>query len=140
MWEVHGPGLEEAPSVQLTCHCELHPRTHITAGRLGRSSRWEPRKGGHGAGEQAQSCHTGTTCHFEHWAGRGANGLWGAFPVSTASYPTSSYVEVLGTQEIDSQTLIISQASGRRKHSCKEILRIQSEAFKPRGAHKRRWC
>lgn len=80
-----------------------------------------------------------TRAHLALWAPAGHT--VGVLLVSPASYPTSSYMEVLGTQEIDSQEFILSQASGnRRKHPCKEMRRIQSEAFKPRGAHEWRWC
>lgn len=130
-----GLGARPGSSSVNPAHCERHPRTHITTRRLGDRLAGSPGREDAVLGIQSPV----TRAHLALWALAGHT--LGVLLVSPASYPTSSYTEVLGTQEIDSQEFILSQASGnRRKHPCKEVHRVQSEAFKPRGAHERRWC
>lgn len=72
-------------------HCERHPRTHITARRLGDHLAGSPGREDTVLWAATVLSHRG---HLSLWAPGGHT--VGVFLVSTASYPTSSDTEVLG--------------------------------------------
>ena len=86
-----GPGLEAAPCILLTVNVIPSLAGHITARRLGDHLAGCPGREDTVLWAAIVLSHRG---HLSLWA-RGGHTV-GVFLVSTASYPTSSYTEVLG--------------------------------------------